>query len=161
MPRIISRLSLSQKPWELVSKVDKFGINLKLHSSALTFRKQNAFSFIRLAARPAKRSALDLADFYPQGQSRIVVAETKTVGVVPKSTKNPQCERDCSCTFIFRHEQQKHGLAIDNGGDENWDMYGYYKCRGPCTLVFATDATRKRYFSCNVWYMWPSTGIWC
>ena len=28
-----------------------------------------------------------------------------------------------------------------------------YKCRGPCTLVFATDATRKRYFSCNVWYM--------
>ena len=91
MPRIISRLSLSQKPWELVSKVNKFGINLKLHSSALTFRKQNAFSFIRLAARPAKRSALDLADFYPQGQSRLVVAETKTVGVVPKSTKNPQC----------------------------------------------------------------------
>lgn len=34
---------------------------------------------------------------------------------------------------------------MDNGGDDNRDMYGYYKCRGPCTLVFTTNATRKRY----------------
>ena len=35
-------------------------------------------------------------------------------------------------------------LTVDDGGDDNRDKYGYYKCRGPCSLVFATNATRKR-----------------
>ena len=59
--------------------------------------------------------------------------------------------------FYLRHEQQRHGLVIDNGGDDNRDMYGYYKCSGPCTLAFATDATRKRYFlHCLTpyWFAW-------
>ena len=43
-----------------------------------------------------------------------------------------------------RHEQERHGLIVDDGGDDNRDKYGYYKCRGPCSLVFATNATRKR-----------------
>lgn len=46
--------------------------------------------------------------------------------------------------FSYRHEQQRHGLITDDGGDDNRDSYGYYKCRGPCSLVFATNVTRKR-----------------
>lgn len=43
-----------------------------------------------------------------------------------------------------RHEHEKHGLTADNGGDDNRDMFGYYKCRS-CSLVYATNATRKRH----------------
>ena len=45
---------------------------------------------------------------------------------------------------FLSHEQQRHGLFTDDGGDENRDSFGYYKCRGPCSLVFATESTRKR-----------------
>lgn len=46
--------------------------------------------------------------------------------------------------LFIRHEQERHGLTLDDGGDDNRDKYGYFKCRGPCTVVFASDATRKR-----------------
>ena len=81
---------LEQKPKELLSKVNKFGINLKLCSTAIISSTPSAFSFIRLAARPPKTSAPVLVNFYPQGR-RGNTAETKNRGVVPKPTKNPQC----------------------------------------------------------------------
>lgn len=46
--------------------------------------------------------------------------------------------------LFTRHEQERHALTVDDGGDDNRDKYGYYKCRGPCSLVFTTNATRKR-----------------
>ena len=57
------------------------------------------------------------------------------------STENISIEM---CYVSSRHEQERHGLTVDDGGDDNKDKYGYYKCRGPCSLVFATNATRKR-----------------
>ena len=57
MSQILSRLLLSQKPEKLLSKINKFGISLKLGSSAIISCISRAFSFIRLAARPPKRSA--------------------------------------------------------------------------------------------------------
>lgn len=43
------------------------------------------------------------------------------------------------CYVSSRHQQERHGLTVDDEGDDNRDKYGYYKCRGPCSLVFATN----------------------
>ena len=67
MSRILSRLSFIQKPSKLLSKVNKFGINLKLRSLAIISSIPSPFSFIRLAPRLPKRSALVLVNFYPHG----------------------------------------------------------------------------------------------
>ena len=112
MPRIISRLSLSQKPWELVSKVDKFGINLKLHSSALTFRKTKRFLFHQTSSQACKKKCPGSSQFLPTSPSRLVVAETKTVGVAPKSTKNPQCDRRKSFSFSHPMGQYKYWRTV-------------------------------------------------
>ncbi|KAJ7331118.1 Serine palmitoyltransferase 2 [Desmophyllum pertusum] len=64
------------------------------------------------------------------------------------SCRTPDCEMQFPLhSTRVRHEQQRHGLITDDGGDDNRDSYGYYKCRGPCSLVFATNVTRKRHES--------------
>lgn len=35
-------------------------------------------------------------------------------------------------------------LVVDDGGDDDRDKYGYYKCQYACGLVFKTSVSRKR-----------------
>ena len=89
MPRILLRLSLSQKPKKLLSKVDKFGINFKLCSMAIISSTPSTFSFIRLAARPPKTSALVLVNFYPQGRRALRLLKPKIEGWFQNRPKIP------------------------------------------------------------------------
>ena len=80
---------LEQKPKELLSKVNKFGINLKLCSTAIISSTPSAFSFIRLAARPPKTSALVLVNFYPQGRRALILLRPKIEGWFQNRPKIP------------------------------------------------------------------------
>lgn len=58
--------------------------------------------------------------------------------------------RDCGKLFAFQsgrvsHEKRNHPLlVVDDGGDEDRDKYGYYKCQFSCSLVFKTTTIRRR-----------------